>query len=149
MSDLKTTLTEAVKTAMKAKNMEQVKVLRNVQAAIKQIQIDEQKELDDKEILAILQKQIKQRQESLNIYITNGRDDLAQKEQFEIDVISTFLPAQLSEDALNAIIVSTISELNASGMKDMGRVMNAVKDKTTGQADPAVISGLVKKALTA
>lgn len=149
MSDLKTTLTEAVKTAMKAKNMDQVKVLRNVQAAIKQIEIDDQRELDDKEVLALLQKQIKQRQESLNIYITNGRDDLAQKEQFEIDVISAFLPAQLSEDALNAIIVSTISELNASGMKDMGRVMNAVKDKTTGQADPAVVSGLVKKALTA
>lgn len=149
MSDLKTTLTEAVKTAMKAKEMEQVKLLRNVQAAIKQIEIDKQVSLDDKGVLEILQKQIKQRQESHAIYVSNGRDDLAQKEQFEIDVISQFLPAQLSDDELNAIIIATIGELSASDMKDMGRVMNAVKDKTTGQADPAVISGLVKKALGA
>ena len=146
---LKATLTDSVKTAMKAKNMEQVKVLRNVQAVIKQVEIDGQTELDDKDVLAILQKQIKQRQESLGIYTTNGRDDLAQKEQFEIDVISTFLPEQLSDDKILAIINETISELGASGMKDMGRVMNAVKDKTAGQADPAVMSGLVKKALTA
>ncbi|MCP3897287.1 GatB/YqeY domain-containing protein [Moraxella sp.] len=146
---LKATLTDSIKTAMKAKNMEQVKVLRNVQAVIKQVEIDGQTELDDKDVLAILQKQIKQRQESLGIYTTNGRDDLAQKEQFEIDVISTFLPEQLSDDKILAIINETISELGASGMKDMGRVMNAVKDKTAGQADPAVMSGLVKKALTA
>lgn len=146
---LKTTLSDAIKTAMKAKEMEQVKVLRNVQAAIKQIEIDGQSELDDKEVLAILQKQIKQRQESLGIYTANGREDLAQKEQFEIDVISQFLPEQLSDEALSQIVVTTITELGAAGMKDMGRVMNAVKDKTAGQADPAVISGLVKKALTA
>ncbi|ANB91089.1 glutamyl-tRNA amidotransferase [Moraxella ovis] len=146
---LKATLTDSIKTAMKAKNMEQVKVLRNVQAVIKQVEIDGQTKLDDKDVLAILQKQIKQRQESLGIYTANGRDDLAQKEQFEIDVISAFLPEQLSDDKILAIINETIGELGASGMKDMGRVMNAVKDKTAGQADPAVISGLVKKALTA
>lgn len=146
---LKQTLTEAVKTAMKAKEMDKVKLLRNVQAAIKQIEIDEQITLDDKGVLALLQKQIKQRNESLTIYQQNGREDLASKEQFEIDVISEFLPAQLSTDELNTIIAATISELGASGMKDMGKVMNAVKDKTSGQADPAVISGLVKKALTA
>ncbi|STZ07895.1 Uncharacterized conserved protein [Moraxella caprae] len=146
---LKVTLTDTIKTAMKAKNMEQVKVLRNVQAVIKQVEIDGQTELDDKDVLAILQKQIKQRQESLGIYTANGRDDLAQKEQFEIDVISAFLPEQLSDDKLIAIINETISELGASGIKDMGRVMNTVKDKTVGQADPAIISGLVKKALTA
>lgn len=150
---LKTTLTDAVKTAMKAKEMDKVKVLRNIQAVIKQIEIDgrtdEQGELGDKEILAILQKQIKQRQESLGIYKDNGRDDLVQKEQFEIDVISEFLPAQLSEEKLTQIISETIATLGASGMQDMGKVMNAVKEATAGQADPAVISGLVKKALTA
>lgn len=145
---LKATLTDSIKTAMKAKNMEQVKVLRNVQAVIKQVEIDGQTELNDKDVLAILQKQIKQRQESLGIYTANGRDDLAQKEQFEIDVISAFLPEQLSDDKILAIINETINELGASGMKDMGRVMNAIKDKTAGQADPAVMSGLVKKALT-
>lgn len=149
MTTLKTTLTDTIKTAMKAKEMDKVKVLRNVQAVIKQVEIDGQSELDDKDVLAILQKQIKQRQESLGIYTANGRDDLAQKERFEIDVISAFLPEQLSDDKLATIIYETINELNASGMKDMGRVMSTVKDKTTGQADPAIISGLVKKALSA
>lgn len=149
MSNLKETLTEAVKTAMKARDMDKVKLLRNVQAVIKQIEIDEQITLDDKGVLALLQKQIKQRNESLAIYQQNGRDDLAQKEQFEINVISEFLPAQLSADELFAIVQAVISELGASGMKDMGKVMNAVKDKTSGQADPAVISGVVKQALTA
>ncbi len=144
---LKDTLTEAVKTAMKAREMDTVKVLRNVQAALKKIEIDSQIELDDKAVLEQLQKQIKQRQESLTIYQANGREDLAQKEQFEITVIEQFLPAQLSDDELTAIITATISETGAAGMKDMGKVMNAVKEKTVGQADPAVISGLVKKAL--
>lgn len=148
-NSLKSALTEAVKNAMKAKEMDKVKVLRNVQAAIKQIEIDEQVELDDKAVLAILQKQIKQRQESLQIYQTNGREDLAAQESFEIQIISQFLPAQLDESALNEIIAATISQLNADGMKDMGKVMNAVKEQTVGQADPAVISALVKKALTA
>ncbi len=145
--NLKDTLTEAVKTAMKAREMDTVKVLRNVQAALKKIEIDSQIELDDKAVLEQLQKQIKQRQESLTIYQANGREDLAQKEQFEITIIEQFLPAQLSDDELTAIITATISETGAAGMKDMGKVMNAVKEKTVGQADPAVISGLVKKAL--
>ncbi len=144
---LKDTLTGAVKTAMKAREMDTVKVLRNVQAALKKIEIDSQIELDDKAVLEQLQKQIKQRQESLTIYQANGREDLAQKEQFEITIIEQFLPAQLSDDELTAIITATISETGAAGMKDMGKVMNAVKEKTVGQADPAVISGLVKKAL--
>ncbi len=144
---LKDTLTEAVKTAMKAREMDTVKVLRNVQAALKKIEIDSQIELDDKAVLEQLQKQIKQRQESLTIYQANGREDLAQKEQFEITIIEQFLPAQLSDDELTAIIAATISETGAAGMKDMGKVMNAVKEKTVGQADPAVISGLIKKAL--
>ena len=146
---LKATLTEAVKTAMKAREMDAVKILRNVQAAIKKVEIDSQAELDDKAVLELLQKQIKQRQESHGIYQANGREDLAQKEQLEMDVIAQFLPAQLDEAALSAIITDTIGELGAAGMKDMGKVMNAVKDKTAGQADPAVISGLVKAALTA
>ena len=134
---------------MKAREMEVVKILRNVQAAIKKVEIDTQTTLDDNAVLELLQKQIKQRQESLDIYEANGRDDLAAKEKFEIEVIGQFLPAQLDEAALNDIIAATITELEANSMKDMGRVMNAVKEKTVGQADPAIISGLVKKALTA
>ncbi|OAV02305.1 GatB/YqeY domain-containing protein [Moraxella catarrhalis] len=146
---LKDSLTQTIKSSMKAREMEVVKILRNVQAAIKKVEIDTQTTLDDNAVLELLQKQIKQRQESLDIYQTNGRDDLAAKEKFEIEVIGQFLPAQLDEAALNDIIAATITELEANSMKDMGRVMNAVKEKTVGQADPAIISGLVKKALTA
>lgn len=146
---LKNSLTEAVKSAMKAREMEVVKILRNVQAAIKKVEIDSQTELDDTTVLELLQKQIKQRQESLDIYQANGREDLAAKEQLEIEVISQFLPPQLDEAALKDLISATITELSASSMKDMGRVMNAVKEKTVGRADPAVISVLVKQALSA
>ncbi|AXT96902.1 GatB/YqeY domain-containing protein [Moraxella catarrhalis] len=146
---LKDSLTQTIKSSMKAREMEVVKILRNVQAAIKKVEIDTQTTLDDNAVLELLQKQIKQRQESLDIYEANGRDDLAAKEKFEIEVIGQFLPAQLNEAALNDIIAATITELEANSMKDMGRVMNAVKEKTVGQADPAIISGLVKKALTA
>lgn len=147
--DTKNSLTEAVKSAMKAREMEVVKILRNVQAAIKKVEIDSQTELDDTAVLELLQKQIKQRQESLDIYQANGREDLAAKEQLEIEVISQFLPPQLDEAALKDLIGATITELSAGSMKDMGRVMNAVKEKTVGRADPAVISVLVKQALSA
>lgn len=146
---LKDSLTQTIKSSMKAREMEVVKILRNVQAAIKKVEIDHQTTLDDNAVLELLQKQIKQRQESLDIYQANGRDDLAAKEKFEIEVIGQFLPAQLDEATLNDIIAATITELEANSMKDMGRVMNAIKEKTVGQADPAIISGLVKKALTA
>ncbi len=146
---LKNSLTEAVKSAMKAREMEVVKILRNVQAAIKKVEIDSQTELDDTAVLELLQKQIKQRQESLDIYQANGREDLAAKEQLEIEVISQFLPPQLDEAALKDLISATITELSASSMKDMGRVMSAVKEKTVGRADPAVISVLIKQALSA
>lgn len=145
---LKNTITESIKTAMKAKEMDKIKVLRGVQAAIKQIEIDKQIELDDTGVLEILQKQIKQRQESLAIYKDNDRLDLAEKEQFELDVIGEFLPTPLSEDELVAIINAVKAELNANSMADMGKVMNAVKAQTVGRADPANVSKLVKAALS-
>lgn len=126
---LKDSLTQTIKSSMKAREMEVVKILRNVQAAIKKVEIDTQTTLDDNAVLELLQKQIKQRQESLDIYEANGRYDLAAKEKFEIEVIGQFLPAQLDEAALNDIIAATITELEANSMKDMGRVMNAVKEK--------------------
>lgn len=149
MSELQNTITEAVKTAMKARQMDQVKVLRNLQAAIKQVQIDGGKDLKDADILQILQKQVKQRNESLAIYQKNGRDDLAQKEQFEVNVISSFLPTPLSDDDILIIVTETVAKLGASGMKDMGQVMSVVKEQTLGLADPAVVSSVVKKVLTA
>lgn len=147
MTRLKDTLTDAVKTAMKARELEKVKVLRNVQAVVKQIEIDRQVTLDDNAVLDILQKQVKQRQESLAIFTANGREDLAQKEQFEIDVISDFLPQAMTEAEVVALVDAEIAAQGATGMQQMGSVMNALKVKTVGRADPALISKLVKAKL--
>lgn len=147
MTTLKDNLNEVIKTAMKARELEKVKVLRNVQAVIKQIEIDRQITLDDAGVLDILQKQTKQRQESLAIFQANGREDLAQKEQFEIDVIGEFLPQAMSEDELLALVEAEIAKQNATSMQQMGSVMNALKTQTVGRADPALISKLVKQKL--
>lgn len=147
MSALKNTLTEAVKTSMRARELEKVKVLRNVQAVIKQIEIDRQIELTDTDVLDILQKQLKQRHESLTIFTDNGREDLAEKEQFEIDIINEFMPQQMSDEELAAMVNAEIAEQGATSMRDMGKVMGVLKAKTTGKADPAIVSKLVKQAL--
>ena len=147
MSTIKDTLTDVVKTAMKARELEKVKVLRSVQAVIKQIEIDRQITLDDAGVLDILQKQTKQRQESLAIFAANGREDLAQKEQFEIDVISQFLPQPMSEAEIANLVAAEIAEQGATSMQQMGAVMNALKVKTAGRADPSLISKLVKATL--
>lgn len=144
---LKDQISDAIKTAMKARELEKVKVLRNVQAVIKQIEIDRQITLDDHGVLEVLQKQTKQRQESLAIFQDNGREDLAQKEKFEIDVISEFLPQALSEDELSVLVDAEIAQQGATSMQQMGSVMNALKAQTTGRADPALLSKLVKARL--
>lgn len=147
MSQLKQTLSDSIKTSMKARELERVKVLRNVQAVIKQIEIDRQTELDDAGVLDILQKQLKQRHESLSIFTENGRDDLANKEQFEIDIINEFMPKQMDEAELAALVKAEVAEQGATSMRDMGSVMGVLKNKTAGRADPALISKLVKEAL--
>lgn len=147
MSALKDRITEQVKTSMKARELEKVKVLRNIQSVIKQIEIDRKIDLDDAGVLEISQKQLKQRQESLKVFQDNGREDLAQKEQFEINIIDEFMPQQMSESELAELINQEIAAQGASSMQDMGKVMGALKTKTAGRADPAVMSQLVKKAL--
>ncbi|MBE0406658.1 GatB/YqeY domain-containing protein [Psychrobacter sp. AOP22-C1-22] len=147
MSQLKQTLSDSIKTSMKARELERVKVLRNVQAVVKQIEIDRQIELDDAAVLDVLQKQLKQRQESLGIFTENDRDDLAAKEQFEIDIINEFMPKQMDNDELAALVNAEIAAQGATSMRDMGSVMGVLKNKTAGRADPALISKLVKDAL--
>ena len=147
MSQLKQTLSDNVKVSMKARELERVKVLRNVQAVIKQIEIDRQIELDDAQVLDILQKQLKQRHESLTIFTENNRDDLATKEQFEIDIINEFMPKQMDDAELAALVNAEIAAHGATSMRDMGSVMGVLKNKTAGRADPALISKLVKDAL--
>ena len=147
MSQLKQTLSDNVKVSMKARELERVKVLRNVQAVIKQIEIDRQIELDDAQVLDILQKQLKQRHESLTIFTENNRDDLATKEQFEIDIINGFMPKQMNDEEVAALVNAEIAEQGATSMRDMGSVMGVLKNKTAGRADPALISKMVKDAL--
>ena len=149
MSQLKQTLTDTIIVSMKAREIERVKVLRNVQAVIKQIEIDRQTELNDAEVLEILQKQLKQRHESLTIFTENGRDDLANKEQFEIDIINEYMPKQMDDAELAALVNAEIAAQGATSMRDMGSVMGVLKNKTAGRADPALISKLVKDALQA
>ena len=147
MSQLKQTLSDTIKTSMKARELERVKVLRNVQSVVKQIEIDRQTELDDAQVFEVLQKQLKQRHESLSIFTENGRDDLASKEQFEIDIINEFMPKQMDDAELAALVNAEIKEQGATSMRDMGSVMGVLKNKTAGRADPALISKLVKDAL--
>lgn len=147
MSQLKQTLSDTIKTSMKARELERVKVLRNVQSVVKQIEIDRQTELDDAQVLEVLQKQLKQRHESLSIFTENSRDDLASKEQFEIDIINEFMPKQMDDAELAALVNAEIKEQGATSMRDMGSVMGVLKNKTAGRADPALISKLVKDAL--
>lgn len=147
MSQLKQTLSDNIKVSMKARELERVKVLRNVQSVVKQIEIDRQTELDDAQVLEVLQKQLKQRQESLTIFTENGRDDLATKEQFEIDIINEFMPQQMNQDEIMALVNAEIAEQDATSMRDMGSVMGVLKNKTAGRADPALISKMVKDAL--
>ena len=147
MSQLKQTLSDTIKASMKARELERVKVLRNVQSVVKQIEIDRQTELDDVQVLEVLQKQLKQRHESLSIFTENGRDDLASKEQFEIDIINEFMPKQMDDTELAALVSAEIKAQGATSMRDMGSVMGVLKNKTAGRADPALISKLVKDAL--
>lgn len=147
MNPIKQILADDIIKSMKAHDIERVKVLRNVQAVIKQIEIDRQTQLDDSDVLEVLQKQLKQRQESLTIFTDNNRNDLAEKEQFEIDIINQFMPTQMNDEEIAALVNAEIAAQGATSMRDMGAVMGVLKTKTAGRADPAIISKLVKQAL--
>jgi uncharacterized protein YqeY len=141
-------ITEALKIAMRARDMDTVTVIRNVQAAIKQIEVDTREELDDARVLAVLEKQIKQRKESISAFEGAGREDLAAKERSEIGVISQFLPSALSEQELEALIAQEISNQGATTIRDMGKVMNALRPQIAGRADAAAVSATIKAKLS-
>ena len=141
------TLKDAQKDAMKAKDKERLKPIRMVLAAIKQREIDEQITLDDDGITAVLVKLVKQRRDSYTQYIDAGREDLAEIEASEIKALEEFLPQQLSEEEINAIIAKVVAETGAAGAKDIGKVVGAVKPLVAGKADMAKVSGLIKAAL--
>ena len=147
MTDLKSTIAAATKAAVRARERDRVKALRLVNAAVKQTEIDQRKPLADADVLAVLTKMRKQRRDSLQQFQDAGRDDLAIIEQFEIGVIEEFMPEALSADALAGEVEAVIAEIGAVGMKDMGKVMGAIKGRVAGRADMGTVSRMVRAAL--
>ena len=147
MSDLSTRINDDVKVAMKAKDKPRLGVLRLITAAIKQREVDERISLDDAQVLAVLEKMVKQRKDSIAQYEKAGRDELAQQEAFEIGIIQAYLPEQLSDAEIDALITDAISSSGAASMKDMGKVMGMLKPKLAGRADMGAVSAKIKAQL--
>lgn len=144
---LKARIQEDVKLAMKAREKERLAVLRLITAAIKQIEVDQRVELDDEAVTVVLDKMVKQRRESLAQYQQAGRDDLARQEQYELDLIATYLPEPLSAEQLDQIINETIALTSASSAQDMGKVMGMLKPMVQGRADMKAVSATVRSRL--
>ena len=144
---LKERITEDMKSAMRASDKERLSTIRMVQAAIKQREVDERIVLDDTQVLAVLEKMVKQRRESISAFEQGGRADLADKEKAEIQILTAYLPEQLTEAEVDALIQAAIAETGAASMKDMGKVMGAVKAKAAGRADMGAVSARIKAAL--
>ena len=148
MSELKTRINDAVKAAMRAGEKTRLGTLRMISAAVKQKEVDERRELSDADLLAILDKMVKQRRESLEQYEAAGRDELAAIERAEIDIIADFLPQPLSEADIDALIDQAISATGAASVRDMGQVMAQVKPQVQGRADMGAVSARVKTRLS-
>ncbi|MEZ5490488.1 MAG: GatB/YqeY domain-containing protein [Gammaproteobacteria bacterium] len=146
-SALKQQLTEAMKSAMRAKDKERLGTLRLALSEVKKVEVDERIEPDDARILSILDKMVKQRRESVRQFEAGGRQDLAEKEAREIDVLQEFLPEALDEAELTALIQTAIAETKAESMRDMGKVMALVKPKVQGRADMGEVSKQIKNLL--
>ena len=146
---LKAKLTDDMKTAMKSGDKDRLAVIRLINAAIKQREVDERIQLDDAQVLSVLEKMLKQRRDSVAQFQAAGRTDLADKENYEIGVVQSYMPAQLGAAEVDAIIAATIAESGASGPKDMGKVMGLVRPKVAGKTDMGKLSELVKARLAA
>ncbi|MEG0920951.1 MAG: GatB/YqeY domain-containing protein [Comamonas sp.] len=144
---LKAQITEDMKTAMRAKDSERLGTIRLLQAAMKQKEVDERVEVDDAMVIAIVDKMIKQRKDSIAAYETAQRQDLADKEKTEIDTLKAYLPERMSAEEVTAAVNAIVAEIGASGPGDMGKVMGAVKTKLAGKADMGQVSAAVKAAL--
>jgi len=144
---LKQQLTEDMKNAMRAGDKHRLGVIRLMLAAIKQREVDERIELDDVQVLATLEKMLKQRRDSVSQFDAAGREDLSAIERAEMVVIETYLPAKLGEAEIDALIDAAIADTGASSARDMGKVVAAVKEKAAGRADMAVVSGKIKARL--
>ena len=146
---LKERISEDMKTAMRSGEKDRLAVIRLMQAAIKQREVDERITLDDAQVTAVLEKMIKQRRESVVAFEKGGRADLVAKENAEIAVLQPYLPAQLSETELDALIAEAIQSTGAASIKDMGKVMGIVKSKAAGKADMGAVGARIKAKLGA
>lgn len=146
---LKQKLVEDMKVAMKSGDKAKLDVIRLVNAAIKQREVDERIALDDAQVLAVLEKMLKQRRDSVQQYEAASRQDLADQERFEIGVIESYLPARMSDAEVQSMIESAIAESGASGAKDMGKVVALVRARAAGRVDMAAVSSLIKQRLAA
>ena len=144
---LRDQLTEDIKSAMKARETERLNALRLLSAAVKQREVDERITLDDAAVVAVIEKMIKQRKDSISQYEKAQRQDLADKEKYEISVIEAYMPQQLSQAEVDAIVAEAIAATGAKSAADMGKVMGVVKPKLAGRADMGRVSGLVKAKL--
>ncbi|MDB5828041.1 MAG: yqey-like protein [Variovorax sp.] len=145
---LKEQITEDMKTAMRAKDAERLGTIRLLLAAMKQKEVDERIELDDVMVVAIVDKLVKQRKDSVTAFTEGGRQDLADKEASEIKVLDAYLPKRMSAEEVAAEVKAIVAELGASGPGDMGKVMGAVKTRLAGKADMGQVSAAVKAALS-
>ena len=146
---LKNQITEDMKSAMKAGDKDRLKVVRLMLAAIKQVEVDKRIELDDAAVLAVLDKMVKQRRDSVEQFEKGNREDLAAIERAEIEVLDTYLPEQLSADELAAMVDEVIAASGAESMRDMGKVMGQIKAEAAGRADMGAVSATVKERLNA
>lgn len=145
---LKDTINADVKDAMRAREKEKTMTLRLIMSAIKQIEVDERKELSDDDVIAVLSKMVKQRRESIEQYTKGNRIDLAEKEETELLLIQTYLPEPLGEEEIDAMIAQAISDTGAETIKDMGKVMGILKPQLLGRAEMGPVSGKIKAKLS-
>ncbi len=145
---LKAQISEDMKTAMRAKDSARLGTIRLLQAAIKQREVDERIELDDGNVIAVIEKMLKQRRDSITAYESANRNDLADVEKFEVTVLQTYLPQQLTEDEISRIISQVIADSGAQGAKDMGKVVGLVRPLVAGVADMGKVSGMIKAKLS-
>jgi uncharacterized protein YqeY len=146
---LKNRITEDMKSAMRAREADRLSAIRMLLAAIKQREVDERVELDDAQVVAVVDKLCKQRRDSVEQYVQAGREDLADRERAEIEVLSVYLPVQASEAEIDAEIAAAIGSAGATGPQDMGKVMGVLKPRLAGKADLSAVSAAVRARLAA
>ncbi len=145
---LKQQITEDMKTAMRAKDSVRLGAIRLLLSAIKQREVDERIELTDADVIAVIEKMLKQRRDSIDAFEGAGRTDLADIEKFEVSVLQTYMPKQMSDAEISAIVDQVIADSGAQGAKDMGKVVGLVKPLVAGMADMGKVSGLIKARLS-